>query len=83
MRLILEVWRYHQFLVEPGDRLNIKILSYQYRGSRDRFIFNMGIPIPGKVGLYIETGPRWLFSANTRPQRNTSKKRPDNAPGVL
>ena len=25
--------------------------------SRDRLIFNMGIPIPGKVGLYIEPGP--------------------------
>ena len=27
------------------------------RRSRDRLIFNMGIPIPGKDGLYIETGP--------------------------
>ena len=32
------------------------------RRSRDRLIFNMGIPIPGKDGLYIETGP-W-FSRN-------------------
>ena len=29
------------------------------RRSHDRLIFNMGIPIPGKDGLYIETGP-WL-----------------------
>ena len=29
------------------------------RRSRDRLIFNMGIPIPGKDGLYIETGP-WI-----------------------
>ena len=28
-------------------------------GLTDRLIFNMGIPIPGKDGLYIETGP-WL-----------------------
>ena len=28
------------------------------RRSCDR-IFNMGIPIPGKDGLYIETGLRW------------------------
>ena len=28
------------------------------RRSRDRLIFNMGIPIPGKGDLYIETGPR-------------------------
>ena len=27
------------------------------RRSRDHLIFNMGIPIPGKDGLYIETGP--------------------------
>ena len=30
------------------------------RRSRDRLIFNMGIPIPGKDGLYIETGP-WSY----------------------
>ena len=29
------------------------------RRSRDRLIFNMGIPIPVKDGLYIETGPWW------------------------
>ena len=28
------------------------------RRSRDSLIFNMGILIPGKDGLYIETGPR-------------------------
>ena len=28
------------------------------RRSRDRLIFNMGIPIPGKEALYIETEPR-------------------------
>ena len=27
------------------------------RRSRDRLIFDMGIPIPGKDGLYIEKGP--------------------------
>ena len=26
--------------------------------SHDRRIFNMGIPLPGKEGLYIETGPK-------------------------
>ena len=29
------------------------------RWSCDRLIFNMEIPIPGKDGLYIETGP-WM-----------------------
>ena len=28
------------------------------RRPNGRLIFNMGIPIPGKDGLYIETGPR-------------------------
>ena len=33
------------------------------RRCRDRFIFNMGIPIPGKDGLHIDTGPwRLLFN---------------------
>ena len=47
-----------------GGRLNMNISSYQYKDhhvkdmSRDRLIFNMGIPIPGKDGLYIETGAR-------------------------
>ena len=31
------------------------------RRSHDRLIFNMGIPIPGKDGLYIEAGPWVLF----------------------
>ena len=32
------------------------------RRSRDRLIFNMGIPMPGKDNLYIETGP-WTMLA--------------------
>ena len=46
--------------------LNIKMSSHQYRipmfkirRSHDRLIFNMGITIPGKDGLYIETGSTW------------------------
>ena len=31
---------------------------WKIRRSRDRLLFNMRIPIPGKDGLYIETGPR-------------------------
>ena len=36
---------------------SIGIPMLKIRRSRDRLIFNMGIPIPGKDGLYIETGP--------------------------
>ena len=49
---------------EQGGHLNIKMLSYQHRDSiiktrrsHNRLIFIMGIPIPRKEGLYIETGP--------------------------
>ena len=31
------------------------------RRSRDRLIFNMGIPMPGKDGLYIEPGPGFIW----------------------
>ena len=42
----------------------IWIPMLKIRRSRDRLIFNMGIPIPGKDEVYIETGPRtpWEFS---------------------
>ena len=51
----------------PGGHLNIKILSYQSRDPhvKDKMVsqpsyLNIGIPIPGKDGLYIETGPSVL-----------------------
>ena len=47
-----------------GGRLDIKMSSYhigiamlKIKWSRDRLIFNMGIAIPGKDSLYIETAP--------------------------
>ena len=36
---------------------NIGIPMLKIRRSHNRLIFNMGIPIPRKYGLYIETGP--------------------------
>ena len=36
---------------------SIGIPIIKIRQFRDHFIFNMGIPIPGKGSLYIETGP--------------------------
>ena len=51
---------------------SIKVPSYRYRipmlkirRSRDHLIFNMGIPIPGKDGLYIETGSRNHYLPNS------------------
>ena len=41
-----------QYKDVPGGISMLKI-----RRSRDRLIFNMRIPIPGKDGLYIERGP--------------------------
>ena len=38
------------------------------KGSRDRLIFNMGIPIPVRRHLYIETAPRRMyFTADVIP----------------
>ena len=55
------------------------MLSNQYRipmlkirRSRDRLIFNMGISIPGKDGLYIEMGPRCLYNMRVRGCCDTS-----------
>ena len=42
--------------VLPG----MAIPMLKIRRPNGRLIFNMGIPIPGKDGLYIETGPRTL-----------------------
>ena len=39
----------------------IGIPMLKIRRSHDRLIFNMGIPIPGKDGLYIDTGPWTQF----------------------
>ena len=57
----------------PGGHLNIKMTSHQYRDpmlkirrSRDRLIFNMGIPIPRKDELYIEMWPRLLLGLLSR-----------------
>ena len=43
---------------EPEGGLNIKMASYQYMDPH--LIFNMGIHIPEKDSLYIETGPSRL-----------------------
>ena len=56
---------YTQPTCRPGPSLNIKTVfpmcmgvpMLKIRRSRDRLIFNMGIPIPGKYGLYIEMAP--------------------------
>ena len=44
---------------------NMGIPMLKISRYRDRLIFNMRIPIPGKDGLYIETGP-WSSHENTR-----------------
>ena len=42
------------------------------RQSCDRLIFNMGIPIPRKDGLYIEAGPRWYIAGGSQGSRSSS-----------
>ena len=41
------------------------MLKIRRSRDRDRLIFNMGIPIPGKDGLYIETGPWQQYTIYT------------------
>ena len=43
--------------IERCRLTSIVIPMLKTRRSRNRLIFNMGIPIPGKDGLYIEIGP--------------------------
>ena len=38
------------------------------RRNQDRLIFNMVVPIPGKDGLYIETGVNVLLIITVVPQ---------------
>ena len=52
-------------VTSPGPRLNIKMVfagtrisMLKIRRSRDRLIFNMGIPILVRRHIYIETAPR-------------------------
>ena len=55
LQLSFEVWdRVAIVTLKSGGCLNINMPSYQYR---DHLIFNIGIPIPGKDGLYNEMGP--------------------------
>ena len=65
--LMIGVRRYRgcfEIQVCPGPRPNIKTILYRYvdsnvkdKRSRDRLIFNMGIPILVRRHLYIETAP--------------------------
>ena len=41
---------------------SIGVPMLKIRRPHDRPIFNLGIPIPGKDGLYIETGPRFYLT---------------------
>ena len=46
------------------------------RRSRDRLIFNMRIPTPGKDGLYIETEPRSHITLTSHGRRGVPNHRP-------
>ena len=67
---------------EPGPHLNIKTVFPRYgipmlkiRWSRDRLIFNMGIPILVRRHLYIETPPALRSSKfHTNVVWNLSRK---------
>ena len=55
LKMLSAIWR-------PGGRLNTKETSNHYSHVKDKTVsptafFNMGILLPVKYGLYIETGP--------------------------
>ena len=49
--------------------------------SRERLIFNMGTPIPGKDGHYIETGS-WVATECTFPNSANTTRRDVQAAGI-
>ena len=55
--LIIAIQRASQYKDIVITSIGIPMLKISR--SRDRLIFNMRIPIPGKDVLYIERGPRW------------------------
>ena len=53
--------------------ISIEIPIIKIRRSQDRLIFNMGIPIPRKDGLYIDTEPWWrkaCYVSSSSPGQN-------------
>ena len=60
---VLHVKLWHQGAVSIRKKVlpGMAIPMLKIRCPNGRLIFNMGIPIPGKDGLYIETGPRLWF----------------------
>ena len=46
------------------------------RRSRDRVLFNTELPIPGKDGLYIETGPCLSYIARCHAKWNYNGRHP-------
>ena len=55
--------------VLPG----MAIPMLKIRRPNGRLIYNMGIPIPGKDGLYIETGP-WVHSLDSGSEATLKDK---------
>ena len=55
---VLDSWRLGAVSIKRCCLTSIGIPMLKIRLSHDCVIFNMGIPTPGKDGLYIETGPR-------------------------
>ena len=73
----------------PGGCLNIRchlttigIPMLKIRRSRDCLIFNMGITIPGKDGLYIETVPWFFIIGSCVQRRHPIVNLPHRGPGT-
>ena len=63
-------WKLGGISIQRCHLTSIGIPMLKIRRSRDRFIFNMEIPIPGKDGLYIEMEPWFRRTSKTEFNHN-------------
>ena len=73
------IWRLSRY----KNVVSIGIPMLQIRQSRDHYIFNMGIPIPGKDNLYIDTGPGCLFCIEFTMLYYTTNRQHQYFPAII
>ena len=75
-------WGGGGFSKQRGLLSSIGIPILKIRRSHNHLIFNMGMPLPGKNGLYIEMGPRYIGFNKSYPQNTTYRNIPYIYPTV-
>ena len=70
------MWKRQDFMInskEPGPCLNLKTVFPRYVDSHIKDIFNMGMPIPVRRHLYIETASLWTSAEWTLTYIKTTR----------